>query len=78
MMTKKILALALCFIAVLSVCACKNKETENSDKAGEKVTDVKIATNILKLLNKLEEHDDVQNVYANFDISEELMESIDI
>ena len=42
-MTKKILALALCVIAVLSVCACKNKETENSDKAGEKVTDVKIA-----------------------------------
>lgn len=42
------------------------------------VTDVKIATNILKLLSKLEEHDDVQNVYANFDISDELMESIDI
>ena len=42
------------------------------------VTDEKIATNILKLLAKLEEHDDVQNVYANFDISEELMEKIDI
>lgn len=42
------------------------------------VTDEKIATSILKLLNKLEEHDDVQNVYANFDIAEELMENIDI
>lgn len=42
------------------------------------VTDEKIATNILKLLSKLEEHDDVQNVYANFDIAEELMENIDI
>lgn len=42
------------------------------------VTDEKVATNILKLLSRLEEHDDVQNVYANFDISEELMENIDI
>ncbi len=42
------------------------------------VTDEKTATNILKLLSKIEEHDDVQNVYANFDISDELMEKIDI
>lgn len=42
------------------------------------VTDIKVATNILKLLSRLEEHDDVQNVYANFDISDEIMESIDI
>ena len=34
------------------------------------VTDEKTADQILKLLDKLEEHDDVQNVYANFDISE--------
>ena len=42
------------------------------------VTDIKVATNILKLLSRLEEHDDVQNVYANFDISDEIMENIDI
>ncbi len=42
------------------------------------VTDVKTATNILRLVEKLEEHDDVQNVYSNFDISDELMEKIDI
>lgn len=42
------------------------------------VTDEKIATNILRLMQKLEEHDDVQNVYSNFDISDELMEKIDI
>lgn len=42
------------------------------------VTDEKVATNILKLLSKLEDHDDVQNVYANFDIAEELMEKIDV
>ena len=29
-------------------------------------------------MEKLEEHDDVQNVYSNFDISDELMEKIDI
>ena len=42
------------------------------------VTDEKIATNILRLMEKLEEHDDVQNVYSNFDISEELMEKLDV
>lgn len=41
------------------------------------VTDEKTATNIMRLLNRLEEHDDVQNVYANFDIDDELMEKID-
>ena len=40
--------------------------------------DEKIATNILRLMSRLEEHDDVQNVYSNFDISEELMEKIDV
>ena len=42
------------------------------------ITDVKIATNILRLMEKLEEHDDVQNVYSNFDISDELMEQVSI
>ncbi len=42
------------------------------------VTDEKIAVNILRLIERLEEHDDVQNVYANFDISDELMEKIDV
>jgi len=27
----------------------------------------------LRLMEELEEHDDVQNVYANFDIPEEIM-----
>lgn len=34
----------------------------------------KEAESILKLLNALEDHDDVQNVSANFDISDELIE----
>ena len=42
------------------------------------VTDEKTATNIMRLLSRLEEHDDVQNVYANFDIDDALMESLNI
>ena len=42
------------------------------------VTDEKTAASIMRLMAKLEEHDDVQNVYSNFDISDELMEKIDI
>jgi YebC/PmpR family DNA-binding regulatory protein len=38
------------------------------------VVDEKIARSLLKLMESLEDHDDVQNVYANFDISDELME----
>ena len=41
------------------------------------ITDEKVADQILKLLDKLEEHDDVQNVYANFDISDEIMQKIE-
>ncbi len=33
----------------------------------------KTAEHVLKLMEALEDHDDVQNVYANFDISEEAM-----
>lgn len=41
------------------------------------VTDEKIASQILKLLERIEEHDDVQNVYSNFDISEEILQNLD-
>lgn len=41
------------------------------------VTDEKTASEILKLLDKLEEHDDVQNVYANFDISDDIIQKIE-
>ena len=42
------------------------------------ITDPTVAKHIMLLIDKLEEHDDVQNVYANFDISDELMEQLDI
>jgi transcriptional/translational regulatory protein YebC/TACO1 len=36
----------------------------------------KQAENMLKLMDRMEDNDDVQNVYANFDISEEEMEKL--
>lgn len=41
------------------------------------VTDEKIATQILKLMDKIEEHDDIQNVYSNFDISDDILQKLD-
>lgn len=40
------------------------------------ITDETIARKVLQLLERLEEHDDVQNVYSNADIDEELAERI--
>lgn len=40
------------------------------------VTDEQDAKYLLRLLDSLEEHDDVQNVYANFDMDDELIEKL--
>jgi transcriptional/translational regulatory protein YebC/TACO1 len=32
---------------------------------------------MLKLMQSLEDHDDVQNVYANFDIADDVMEQFE-
>lgn len=42
------------------------------------VTDETTAKHIFRLLEALESHDDVQNVYANFDMSDELMEKLSV
>jgi YebC/PmpR family DNA-binding regulatory protein len=42
------------------------------------ITDEKTAKMILLLMDKLEEHDDVQNVYSNFDIQDEIMEKVQL
>lgn len=34
------------------------------------------AEQMLKMMEKLEDNDDVQNVYANFDIDKEIMEKL--
>jgi YebC/PmpR family DNA-binding regulatory protein len=41
------------------------------------VKDEKAATKVLTLIDQLNDHDDVQNVYTNFDISEEMMKKIE-
>ena len=41
-----------------------------------RVEDPDEAARVLSLLEALEEHDDVQNVYANFDIPDEIMQSL--
>ena len=40
------------------------------------VGDEQIASSLLKLLENLEDHDDVQKVHANFDIDQDLMEKL--
>lgn len=41
------------------------------------VSDQETAEKVLRLMDLLEEHDDVQNVYGNFDIPDEIMESME-
>ena len=41
------------------------------------IDSVESAKKVLRLIDTLDDHDDVQNVFANFDISDELLESID-
>ncbi len=40
------------------------------------VTDAQVATQVLRLLEALEDNDDVQNVYSNFDLSDDLMATV--
>lgn len=42
-------------------------------KSTIKVTEKSVAEQVLALMESLEDHDDVQNVYANFDIPDELL-----
>jgi transcriptional/translational regulatory protein YebC/TACO1 len=40
------------------------------------VTDVDDAKKVLRIIDALEDNDDVQDVYGNFDISDAIMESV--
>ncbi len=42
------------------------------------ITDAATAKKVMLLLEKLDEHDDVQNVYSNFEASDEIMNSVDL
>ena len=45
-------------------------------KNSVKLTSESEASSMMKLYESLEEHDDVQKVYSNFDIDEKLMEKL--
>ncbi|MHC4870795.1 MAG: YebC/PmpR family DNA-binding transcriptional regulator [Planctomycetota bacterium] len=64
-------------MAVKSALDEKEIETESCEHTMVPSTTVPVqgeeAERILKLIDAIEDHDDVQNVYANFDISEEEM-----
>jgi len=40
------------------------------------VTDVETAQKLLGMMEEFEDHDDVQEVYANFDIPDEILKAI--
>ena len=42
------------------------------------VADESTAKRVLKLIELLEEHDDVQSVWANFDIPDEILERVEV
>lgn len=60
----------------------KNVKVESSEltllpKNTVKVTEVDVAKKIMTLVEELEDNDDVQNVYTNFDISDEILKQIE-
>lgn len=55
----------------------KTAETTKIPDNTIEITDKSKAQSILKLIDKLEEHDDVQNVYANFDIPDEILKELE-
>ena len=64
--------------AIVTALAEKNIPTELSEIsmiAQDSITlDAQTAPKVLSLLEKLEDQDDVQNVYSNFDISDDIFE----
>lgn len=68
------------FLEVRDAMAAKGLKWENAEVTLIPQTMValegKQAEQMLKLMDKLEDNDDVQNVYANFDISEEEIEKV--
>lgn len=42
------------------------------------ITDVKTATSVMRMVERLEELDDVQNVYANFEISDDIAQQVEV
>ncbi len=68
------------FMAVMSALEQAGIETEEAEVKfianTELEVDEKVAEQNLNLMEKLEDMDDVQNVYANFDISDDVMQAL--
>ncbi len=64
--------------SALEAAGVKVTSAENTMVAANTVpvTDVEDAKKILKIMDGLEDNDDVQDVYANFDMSEEIMQAV--
>jgi transcriptional/translational regulatory protein YebC/TACO1 len=67
-------------MSMVSALTEKNIETEEAEVKYLAKSDVQLneknGLTCLNLLEKLEEHDDVQNVYSNFDIPDIVMQKI--
>lgn len=57
--------------------AIENAEPTMVPENNVEITDEEIAKKVIKLYEALEDNEDVQNIYANFEISDELMEKIE-
>ena len=56
--------------------AYESAETTMLPKTTVQIDDEGSAKKILRLMDLLEEHDDVQDVYSNFDIPERVLEAV--
>ncbi len=56
----------------------KSSDLTRIPSNSNEITDPATAKKVVLLLEKLDEHDDVQNVYSNFEASDEIMASIDV
>lgn len=54
----------------------KNAELTRIPQNSVSITDIAVAKKLIAMLEKIEEHDDVQNVYSNFEIDDSIMEKV--
>ena len=57
--------------------AVESAETPMVPKTPVEITDVEAARKIFRLIDVLEEHDDTQNVFFNFDIPDDVAAQIE-
>ncbi|MDR2528220.1 MAG: YebC/PmpR family DNA-binding transcriptional regulator [Synergistaceae bacterium] len=55
----------------------ESAETPMAPKTPMEITDVEAARKVIRLIDALEEHDDTQNVYSNFDLPDDVVAQIE-